>query len=185
MAEYEQSQTVEAPPEEVFAWLTDVGNLPKYLPPVTDASVEGPSGEGSPGVRIRTTLEYPGEGGGTFDAEGYLAVDEGERRMEWGAEGGRDYSGWLTVGNHGEGGSEVVVHLSFGERSAEGEIQGQSGEGRDPLEGGISATLESIRRQIEEGAGKVEAPPPPEGAEPQIEDNPAVVDEHPPGEQRP
>jgi hypothetical protein len=45
--------------------------------------------------------------------------------MEWGAEAGRDYSGWLAVGNHGEGGSEVVVHLSFGERSAEPGIRGR------------------------------------------------------------
>jgi hypothetical protein len=37
-----------------------------------------------------------------------------------------------------------------------------------------------MRRQIEEGSGKVEAPPPPEGAEPQLEENPAVVDEDPP-----
>ena len=37
--------------------------------------------------------------------------------MECGAEAGRDYSGWLTVANHGEGGSEVVAHLSFGECS--------------------------------------------------------------------
>jgi hypothetical protein len=44
-------------------------------------------------------------------------VDERERRMEWDAEAGRDYSGWLTVTNHGEGGSEVVAHLSFGECS--------------------------------------------------------------------
>jgi len=182
MAEYEQSQTVEAPPDEVFAWLRDVDNLPKYLPPVTDASVRGSAAEGSPGQRIRTTLEYPG-GGGSFDAEGYLAVDEGERRMEWGAEGDRDYSGWLTVGNHGEAGSEVVVHLSFGERSAEGEIQEGSAEERDPLEEGISATLESIRRQIEEGSDKVQAPPPPEGAEPHTEENPAVVEDRPSGEQ--
>jgi uncharacterized protein YndB with AHSA1/START domain len=178
--EYEQSQTINAPPKEVFAWLSDVENLPKYLPPVVDSSVEGPSAEGVPGQRIRTTLEYPGEGGGTFDAEGYLAVDERERRMEWGAEEGRDYSGWLTVGNHGEGGSEVVVHLSFGERSAGPEIREQSPEGEDPLSEGISATLESIRRQIEEGSGKVEAPPPPEGAEPQLDENPAVVDQDPP-----
>ena len=82
MAQYEQSQTVEAPPDEVFAWLSDAGNLPKYLPPVTDASADGPSAEGVPGRLIRTTLEYPGEEGRTFDAEGYLAVDEGERRME-------------------------------------------------------------------------------------------------------
>ena len=178
--EYEQSQAIEAPPGEVFAWLSDVGNLPEYLPPVVASSVVGPSAEGVPGQRIRTTLEYPGGDGGTFEAEGYLAVDEGERRMEWGAEAGRDYSGWLTVANRGEGASEVVVHLSFGERSAEPEMREQAPEGEDPLAEGISATLESIRRQIEEGSGKVEAPPPPEGAGPQLEENPAVVDEDPP-----
>ena len=180
--EYEQSQAIGAPPEEVFAWLSEVGNLTKYLPPVVDSSVEGPSAEGVPGRRIRTTLEYPGEGGGTFDAVGYFAVDERERRMEWGAEAGRDYSGWLTVGNHGEGGSEVVVHLSFGERSAGPEIREQSPEGQDPLAEGVSATLESIRRQVEEGSGKVETPAAPEGAELQLEENPAVVDQDLPPE---
>ena len=180
MAEYEQSQAINAPPEEVFAWLSDVDNLPRYLPPVVGASIEGPSAEGVPGRRLRTTLEYPG-GGGTFDAEGYLAVDERERRMEWGAEAGRDYSGWLTVGNHGEDGSEVVVHLSFGERSVEGEMREEAPEGQDHLREGISATLESIRRQIEEGSGKVETPQPPAGVEPPSpEENPAVVEDRPP-----
>ncbi len=100
--------------------------------------------------------------------------------MEWGAEEGRDYSGWLTVADRGERGSEVVVHLSFGERSAGPEIEERSPRGRDPLAEGVSATLESIRRQIEEGSGKVETPPPAEGAEPQLEENPAVVDQDPP-----
>ena len=175
--EYEQSQTIDAPPEEVFAWLSDVGNLPEYLPPVVASSAEGPSVESVPGQRIRATLEYPGEEGRTFDAEGYLAVDEIERRMEWGAEAGRDYSGWLTVANRGEGDSEVVVHLSFGERSVEPEMQEGAPEGRDPLAEGISATLESVRRQIEEGSGKVKTPPPLDGAKPHPEENPAVVDE--------
>lgn len=177
--EHEQSQAIDTPPDEVFAWLADVDNLPKYLPPVVASSGQGPSAEGVPGQRIRTTLEYPG-GEGTFDAEGYLATDEQERRMEWGAEAERDYSGWLTVANHGEGGSEVVVHLSFGERSVEPEIEEQSPEGQHPLAEGISATLESIRRQIEEGSGKLEAPPPPEGVDPPSEENPAVVDEDAP-----
>ena len=52
------------------------------------------------------------------------------------------------------------MHLSFGERSAEGEIQEESGEDRDPLGEAVGATLESIRRQIEEGAGKVQPPSP-------------------------
>jgi uncharacterized protein YndB with AHSA1/START domain len=178
--EYEQSQTIDAPPEEVFAWLSDVANLPEFLPPVVASSAEEPSVEGVPGQRIRTTLEYPGqEEGRTFDAEGYLAVDESERRMECGAEAGRDYSGWLTVANRGEGGSEVVVHLSFGEHSVAPEMQERAPQGRDPLTEGISATLESIRRQIEEGSGKVKTPLPPEGVEPHPETNPAVVNEDP------
>ena len=175
MQEYEQNQQIDAPAGEVFAWLSDVGNLPEYLPPVTDASIEGPSAEGVPGRRIRATLEYPGEEGRTFDAEGYLDVDEVARRMEWGAEVSRDYSGWLTVTESGDGTSEVTVHLSFGERSVEPQTREQAPEGREPLVEGISATLESIRRQIEEGAGKVE--PPPLGAEPRTDENPAVVDE--------
>jgi len=167
--EYEQTQTIDAPAEEVFVWLSDVNNLPKYLPPVVDVSVEGPSAEGVPGQRIRATLEYP-EGGSTFDSESYLAVDEGRKRMEWGAEVERDYSGWLEVADAVDGQSQVTVHLNFGERSVEPEIKEQTPEGRDPLAEGVSATLESIRRQIEEGAGKVEPPP---GAEPEADENPS------------
>jgi hypothetical protein len=145
--EYEQSQTIDAPPEEVFARLSDVANLPEFLPPVVASSAEEPSIEGVPGQRVRTTLEYPGqEEGRTFDAEG---------------------------------GSEVVVHLSFGEHSVAPEMQERAPQGRDPLAEGISATLESIRRQIEEGSGKVKTPLPPEGVEPHPETNPAVVNEDP------
>jgi hypothetical protein len=175
--EYEQIQTIYASADEAFAWLSDVNNLPKYLPPVVDASVEGPSAEGTPGQRIRATLEYPG-GGGTFDAEGYLAVDEDRRRMEWGAEVERDYSGWLEVAEGADGQIQVMVHLNFGERSVEPEIKEQVPEGRDPLAEGVSATLESIRRQLEEGRGKVEPPPP--DVEPRTSENPAVVDDIPP-----
>ena len=76
--------------------------------------------------------------------------------MEWGAEVERDYSGWLEVADGADGESQVTVHLNFGERSVEPEMREQTPEGRDPLAEGISATLESMRRQIEEGSGKVE-----------------------------
>ncbi|HZB84376.1 MAG TPA: SRPBCC family protein [Rubrobacteraceae bacterium] len=178
MTEYQRTQTIDASAGEVFAWLSDVNNLPQYLPPVVDASIEGASAEGSPGQRVRATLEYPG-GAGTFDAEGYFAVDDDRRRMEWGAEVQRDYSGWLEVAEDADGHSQVTVHLNFGERSVEPEVREQTLEERDPLAEGIAATLESIRRQIEEGSGKVEPPPPRPGAEPPTGDNPAVVDDNP------
>ena len=49
--DYEQSQTIDAPPEEVFAWLADVDNLPSYLPPVA-----------VPPLRDRLRRESPAEG---------------------------------------------------------------------------------------------------------------------------
>jgi hypothetical protein len=82
-----------------------------------------------------------GGGLGTFDAEGYLAVDENRKRMEWGAEVERDYSGWLEVAESADGESQVTVHLNFGERSVEPEMREQRPEGREPLAEGISATL--------------------------------------------
>ena len=93
--------------------------------PVTDAFIEGPSAGGVSGRRIRTTLQYPGKEEGTFDAEGYLDVDEGARRMEWGAEGSRDCSGWLAVAVGCDGASEITVHPSFGWRSVEPEMREQ------------------------------------------------------------
>ena len=180
MAEYEQTQQVDAPAEAVFAWLSDISHLPDYLPPVVAATLEGPADGGYQGQKLRTTLQRPDDEQRTFDAEGYVSVDEDARRMDWGAQAGRDYSGYLTVADADGGpegtGSQVTVHLSLGERSAESDMSGVP-EGQDPLQEGIAATLESIRRQIEEGSGKVKTPLPPDGAELSLEDNPAVVDE--------
>jgi ribosome-associated toxin RatA of RatAB toxin-antitoxin module len=158
MQEYEQSKAVAAPANEVFAWVSDVENLPKYLPPIKDAGIEGSAAAGSPGERVKMTVEIPDRG--EFESEGYFDVDAEARTMRWGAETDRDYSGWLTVAEAGDGQSEVTVHLSFGPRSVEGEIQEDSSDDRDPLEESLDATLESIRRQIEEGSGKLPPPPP-------------------------
>jgi hypothetical protein len=75
--------------------------------------------------------------------------------VESNAEVARDYSGWLTVAEDGDG-SRVTAHLNFGEQSFEGEIEEESDEGRHPLQEALAQTLESIRRQIEDGAGKVQ-----------------------------
>lgn len=154
--EYEQTQRVDAAPDEVFAWLSDVGNMPEYLPPIKEAALKGEASGGKPGRTVWMRGEIPDRG--EFESEGYLSVDEAVRRMEWGAEVSRDYSGWLTV-SEADGGSDITVHLNFGERSVEGEIQAESSDDRDPLEEAVGATLESIRRQIEEGSGKVQPPP--------------------------
>ncbi len=85
--------------------------------------------------------------------------------------------GWLAIAEDGDRASEVTVRLGFGERSVEPKMRRQAPEDRDPLAEGVSTTLESIHRQLEEGAGKVDPHTPPAGTEPQTGENPAVVDE--------
>ena len=124
MQEYERSQKISAQAHEVFAWLSHVGNLPSICP--RDRRLHrrtvcrGRSGTADP-----DDASVPGKEEGTFDADGYLDVDEGARRMEWGAEGSRDYSGWLAVAVGCDGASEITVHPSFGWRSVEPEMREQ------------------------------------------------------------
>ena len=148
MQEYERTQDISAPANEVFAWVSDVANLPKYLPPIKEAELKGG------GDRLWLRGEIPDRG--EFENEGYFRVNEEERRMEWGAEVSRDYSGELEVAEAGDGECEVTVRLRFGPHSVEGDIQEESDEDRDPLAEGVEETLESIRRQIEGAACKVE-----------------------------
>lgn len=150
--EYQQRNTIYRSADEVFDWLSRVENLPHYLPPVKEAWLEGPAAAGKPGQRVKMNVEVPG----LYDTEGegYFHADEEARRLEWGAEFSRDYSGWLTVEESAEKECVVTAHLSFGPRSVEGEVQEESGRDRDPMAEGVSNTLESIRRQLEEGRGK-------------------------------
>jgi len=150
--QYERSKVIGVPADDVFAWVARIGNLPKYLPPIKEADKAD-----GPGDRVWMKGEIPDHG--EFEGEGYFRVFEEDRHMEWGAEVGRDYSGRLQVADLQDGQSRVTVQLYFGERSVEGEIQEDSAPDRDPLVEGIDATLESIRRQLEEGSGKAEQPP--------------------------
>lgn len=150
--EYQQRHTIYRPADEVFDWLSKVENLPHYLPPVKESWLEGPAAAGKPGQRVKMSVEIPGRY--ETEGEGYFDADEASKTLRWGAEFSRDYSGWLTVEESAPEECVVTAHLSFGPRSVEGEVQEESSQDRDPLAEGVSNTLESIRRQLEEGRGK-------------------------------
>jgi uncharacterized membrane protein len=152
--EYQRSQTIDASAGDVFAFVFQIGNLPKYLPPIKSAESTRPE-------QIKLQGEIPNQG--TFEGDGYFRVYEDERRMEWGANVGRDYSGQLSVTEQGANSSEVTVTLQFGPRSVDQEVQEQAGDDRNPAQEALAATLESIRRQVEGEGGKVMPPPPPPG----------------------
>jgi uncharacterized protein YndB with AHSA1/START domain len=150
---YERTQEVDAPADEVFAFLKEPANLPRYLPPITGA-------ESHPGSD-QVSLEGDDPDGNHFRGQGYFRIHDDERKLEWGSNLERQYSGRMHVDPAGSGGSLVTVHLEFGPRSEpHREMQERSSPDREPGDEALAATLETIRRQIEEGSGQVMPPPP-------------------------
>jgi hypothetical protein len=110
-------------PDRVFAALSDVGNLPRYVPQVTAAE----RGEGE-SVTIEARYE-----GHTQRGEGWFRSDNAARKIEWGAEHG-GYHGWLQVSPESEG-SRLTLFLATARGNApDGEVMG---------------TLDAIRRPVE------------------------------------
>jgi uncharacterized protein YndB with AHSA1/START domain len=144
---YERTETVAAEPDVVFDYLKEPSNLPRYLPPIEHAEV---------GSADHVELDGTAPGGEHFHNEGEFHVDADRRRMEWSADVGHTYSGWLEVSpDGGPDSSRVTVHLEFGPRSVQPEIQAQSSEDRDPTEEALGKTLEAIKRQVEGTGGDV------------------------------
>ena len=147
--EFEQSITVAAGADSIFDFISDVKNVPQYLPTVKNAQPQQ-------GERIRTQGQA---GDRSYDSDGHFRVDKQSRRLEWGSDGENDYSGWLEVQGSGGSQSEVKVHIHYApkpevlqhmvERSPEHSFESAMNEG-------ISKTLESIKRICEGKGGKEE-----------------------------
>ena len=146
MAEYERSRTIEAAPEDIFAFVSNVENLATFVPTV--ASVEQQAEE-----QVHVHGEVPR---GAYDDAGWFHVEEGRRRIEWGAPD-RNYSGWLSVAGD-NGGTQVVVHLSAPPYVTESgrPISGEEPEEARRIEASLEAALDSLRNLMEGRGGKVE-----------------------------
>ncbi len=146
MAEYERSRFVQAPPDDVFAFVSDARNLATFLPTVDAAEPQGED-------RVEVHGHVHGR---TYEDDGWFRVDGSRRRIEWGADE-RAYSGWLTVSGD-DGGAQVVAHLSFAPYVTPSgrPITGEPETDPDPIEQSLEAALDSLRNLMEGTGGKEE-----------------------------
>lgn len=139
-SDYESSLTVNAPVEKVYAFVSDIKNMPKYMPTTKCAEKAGEE-------RVRVK----GSGTGfSYDNEGYLKRNESEDRLEWGSDED-SYEGWMKVEKIGASESKVTIHLKFKGHEYD----------RIPCEHvtkGLKAGLESIKNEVEGTGGKVKPP---------------------------
>lgn len=158
MSEYIHSITIEAPPKEVFDYISDVDNLPDYIPTVRSAEPEK-----------NNQVRLQGEAAGHhYDSGGFFHVDEENMRVEWGSQENKNYSGSLIVkpnessrDNASSGAAtncEVVISISFEPHAERVEQFRQQGRDTDEVvREGIQKALLSIKNQCEGVGGKVES----------------------------
>lgn len=147
--EFEQSITVAAPADGIFNFVSDVKNVPEYLPTVKSA-------QSQQGERIRTQGQA---GDRSYDSDGHFRIDKQARRIEWGSDGENDYNGWLEVQGDGGAQSQVKVHIHYAPKPEVLQHMVERSPGHSfesAMNEGISKTLESIKRICEGTGGKEE-----------------------------
>lgn len=148
MKEYEQTRHIQAPRNKVFAFVSDINNLPDYLPTVRNAAMED-------GERIRVQGEANGH---RYDDTGFFRVDQAQQRLEWGSDGDSNYAGWLEVqGDLTAATSTVTVHIKFDPKPELARQMEQQGGRDEAINEGIKNALISIQNHCEGKGGKVES----------------------------
>ncbi|WP_336922508.1 SRPBCC family protein [Aquipuribacter sp. SD81] len=112
MSDHEASRRLDADPDAVYAYLSDVRHLPEYFPQMTAA--EQVPGEDA----VRTTAVLEPDEAGLPDQDGprevhgeaWFRTDDDARRVRWGSEGASDYAGDLVV-TPDDGGARVEIRL--------------------------------------------------------------------------
>ena len=128
MADYDGRTTVSAPEDALFAYLSDVSNLPEYFSRMTEAHRTG-------GEEVHTEARMPS--GDTVEGEAWFRVDEGAKHIAWGSEGENDYNGFLDVTAVDGSSSQVQVHI-HSPHVADEQVQV-----------GVDQTLATIKEKVE------------------------------------
>src|SRR4051794_1923308 len=95
MPEYQRSITIDATPDELFDFLSQVENLPKYFARMTEAHP-------ATGDEVRVKAKLPseateGEGEETVESYATFSIDADHRAISWGTENEHHYRGELQV----------------------------------------------------------------------------------------
>ena len=147
MPDYTDQIDVAAPADAVFAFISDVSNLPRYLPTVHDAQSHGAD-----------RVEVDGTANGhRYASTGWFNVDPETRSMRWGSDGQNDYAGQMAVTGDGQA-SQVTCTLRFSPApEIKDAMDKHQGGPSAAMTDGLRASLRSIKQIAEGTGGKVES----------------------------
>ncbi len=101
MTEFSRSVEIPVSPERIFAFVSDVSNLPRFVPTTRSAEATGPG-----------KVHVEGEAHGHhYSSDGHFYIDPDHRLMRWGS-GETGYRGELKIHEEPSGSRvEISLHL--------------------------------------------------------------------------
>merc|ERR1712130_695417 len=137
---YESSLTFDVAADSVYPYVSDVKNMPKYMPTTKWAEKAGEE---------RVRVKGGGEGF-SYDTEGYIRRNEENGLLEWGSD--EDvYQGCMQVIPIGDSSCKVTIRLKF-KGDHYDKIPAQD------VREGLQSALLSIKNAAENDGGKVKPP---------------------------
>jgi len=139
MGEYTGRIEIARPPGEVFAFLSDLRNMPHYLPTVSHVGRLGHHDD-------HADVAVEGEAGGHhYHNDGWMKAEPETHRMSWGSHTLADYHGMLAVTASGAG-SIVDLNLTITTRPAVAErMRAEHGSVDRGMRLSLERTLASIK----------------------------------------
>ncbi|AKT50668.1 SRPBCC family protein [Arsenicicoccus sp. oral taxon 190] len=106
MTTYESTTTIDVPAAELFAYLSDVDNLPTYFPRVTSAKrTEGDK------VTVTARIEHDGEQR-DVEGEAWIKVEQADKTLTWGSQGPNNYTGQVDLDPIDDSSCSATVRIS-------------------------------------------------------------------------
>ncbi len=148
MPDFEGHISIAASGQEVWDFVSQIANLPKYLPTVKKAEDIG-------GGRIRVRSEVENE---AREQDGFFRVAVAGERLEWGSDGDKDYHGFMELTDNGHGETGVMVHLHLNPPPQDkAAIENRSdADFESKMQEGVEKCLQSIKGNVEGTGGKEE-----------------------------
>jgi uncharacterized protein YndB with AHSA1/START domain len=141
MSDYQHSVHILAPAQDVYEFVSNTENFPKFLPTLGSATPE----EGGK-IEMQGTVEGHG-----YQTEGEFHLDPDERTMHWGSDS-HEYRGQLQVTGD-DSASQLSAKLCFTTDSeTEEKIKQRSGDSETPIQDALIHALDNVKRQCEAAA---------------------------------
>ncbi|GAA3029992.1 SRPBCC family protein [Actinokineospora globicatena] len=139
MTSHQYEAPVDLPAEQLFRYVADPANLPRFLTVVSEARATAPD-------RVQVTADVDGH---HSEVEARFSTDEATRTIRWGSPGHDEYHGEFVVHEVAVDSSRVVVQLST--PHDDGNVERELAEAVAALTQGAAAQTDAERADQQDG----------------------------------